>query len=123
MIVRDLLDGTKSPLPARKPAAFGRENIDSCTRPPGPFLLIRTQRWHHLRSDGTSPDFDRSTGMSKKPIQIEVVEEADERFLVRTYADGSKERLPIVQQPPRQKRMSAKIVWYWDMKTGRRKFY
>jgi hypothetical protein len=62
--------------------------------------------------------------MSKKPIQIEVVEEGGgERFLVKTCADGSKERLPIVQQPPMQKRMSAKIVWYWDMKTGRRKFY
>jgi hypothetical protein len=61
--------------------------------------------------------------MSKKPIQIEVVEEGDERFLVKTYADGSIERLPIVQQPPSQKRMSAKIAWYWDMKIGRRKFY
>jgi hypothetical protein len=55
--------------------------------------------------------------MSKKPIQIEVVEEGDERFLVKTNADGSKERLPIVQQPPRQKRMSAKnclVLGYED---------
>jgi hypothetical protein len=61
--------------------------------------------------------------MAKKPIKIEVVEEGGERFLLRTYADGSEERLPIVKELPRQKRLSAKIAWYWDLKTGRRKFY
>jgi hypothetical protein len=31
----------------------------------------------------------RSRIMVKKPIQIEVVQEGDERFLLKTYADGS----------------------------------
>ena len=65
----------------------------------------------------------RSRVMAKKPIQIEVVQEGDERFLLKTYADGSEERLPVRKEAPRQKRLSAKIVWYWDLKTGRRKFY
>jgi hypothetical protein len=61
--------------------------------------------------------------MAKKPIQIEVVQEGDERFLLKTYADGSEVRLPILKETPRRKRLSAKIAWYWDLKTGRRKFY
>ena len=61
--------------------------------------------------------------MAKRPVRIEVVEEGAERFLVKTYADGSEDRLPIVEQPPKKKRLSAKIAWYWDLKTGRRKFY
>jgi hypothetical protein len=65
----------------------------------------------------------RSRIMAKKPIQIEVVQEGDERFLLKTYADGSEERLPVRKEAPRQKRLSAKIAWYWDLKTGRRKIY
>jgi hypothetical protein len=37
--------------------------------------------------------------MSKVPVKIEVVQDDDERFLVRTFADGSVERLPIVKLP------------------------
>jgi hypothetical protein len=65
----------------------------------------------------------RSRIMAKKPIQIEVVQEGDERFLLKTYADGSEERLPVRKEAPSNKRLSAKIAWYWDLKTGRRKFY
>jgi hypothetical protein len=59
-------------------------------------------------------------GCQKKPIKIEIVKEGDKRFLLRIYGDGSEERQPIVVK---KKRQSAKIAWYWDMKTGRRKFY
>lgn len=42
--------------------------------------------------------------MPKEPVQIEVVQEGDERFIVKTFADGSEERVPIVKllrKPPR----------------------
>jgi hypothetical protein len=37
--------------------------------------------------------------MPKEPVQIEVVQEDDERFIVKTFADGSVERVPIVKLP------------------------
>jgi hypothetical protein len=37
--------------------------------------------------------------MPKKPIKIEIIQQGDERFLARTFADGTEERLPIVKQP------------------------
>jgi hypothetical protein len=42
--------------------------------------------------------------MSKVPVKIEVVQDGNERFIVRTFADGRVERLPIVKparKPPR----------------------
>ena len=44
--------------------------------------------------------------MPKKPIKIEIIQEGDERFLLKEYADGSEERVPIVKlprKPPRYK--------------------
>jgi hypothetical protein len=60
--------------------------------------------------------------MAKKPIKVQIVNEGQERFLLKVYADGSEERRPIVREL-KKKRQSAKIAWYWDLKTGRRKFY
>jgi hypothetical protein len=37
--------------------------------------------------------------MPKEPVQIEVVQEGDERFIVKIFADGSDERVPIVKLP------------------------
>jgi hypothetical protein len=37
--------------------------------------------------------------MSKNPTKIEVMQEGDERFLLKTFADGSEERKPIVKRP------------------------
>ena len=37
--------------------------------------------------------------MQKEPVQIEVVQEGDERFLIKSFADGSEERVPIVKLP------------------------
>jgi hypothetical protein len=42
--------------------------------------------------------------MSKKPIKIEIVLKGEERFLVKTFGDGTQERTPIVKlarKPPR----------------------
>jgi len=61
--------------------------------------------------------------MARKPVKVEVVEEGDQRSLLKLYADGSRERVLIVKEPSKEKRLSAKIAWYWDLTTGRRKFY
>ena len=37
--------------------------------------------------------------MGKKPVKIEIVQEGDQRCLVRSFADSSEERLPIVKLP------------------------
>ena len=42
--------------------------------------------------------------MSKKPINVEIIEEGEERFLLKRYEDGSTERLPIVKLPRKQPR-------------------
>jgi hypothetical protein len=42
--------------------------------------------------------------MAKTPTTIEVVQEGDERFLLKTFADGSEERTPIVKLPRRPPR-------------------
>jgi hypothetical protein len=42
--------------------------------------------------------------MPKEPVQIEVVQEGDERFIVKTFADGSEERVPIVKLPRKSPR-------------------
>jgi hypothetical protein len=48
--------------------------------------------------------------MSKKQIKIEVVQEGDERFLLKGYADGSEERTPIVKLPRKPPRYR-----YWTV--------
>jgi hypothetical protein len=37
--------------------------------------------------------------MPKEPVAIEIVQEGDERFIVKTFADGSEEHVPIVTKP------------------------
>jgi hypothetical protein len=61
--------------------------------------------------------------MPKQPTSVEIIEQGDKRVLLKTYADGTKECVPIVTEPPKKKRLSNKIAWYRDLKTGRRKFY
>jgi len=51
--------------------------------------------------------------MSKKPIKIEIVEETNGRFIVKTYADGTEKRSPIVKQP-RRKRYPDRPYWVWQ---------
>jgi len=42
--------------------------------------------------------------MAKKQVGIEVIEEGTERFLVKTFDDGSEERQPIVKGRARSNR-------------------
>ena len=37
--------------------------------------------------------------MPKEAVKIEVVQEGDERFIVKTFADGSNERVAVVKLP------------------------
>ena len=37
--------------------------------------------------------------MVKEPVDIEIVEEGGERFVVKTFSDESVVRVPVVKQP------------------------
>jgi hypothetical protein len=58
--------------------------------------------------------------MAKKPISIEVVQEGDERFMIRTFADGETTREPIVKLK-RKKRYPDRPYWHWDLSKLARK--
>jgi hypothetical protein len=50
--------------------------------------------------------------MKEKPVKVEVIEETDGRFIVRTYANGNIERQPVVRRP-RKKRYPPRPYWNW----------
>ena len=54
--------------------------------------------------------------MARKLVGIEVIEEGDERFLVKTFEDGSEERKPIVTEQ-RKKRLR-RIDWSRKYSSG-----
>jgi hypothetical protein len=54
--------------------------------------------------------------MAKKQDGIEVIEEGIERFLVKTFDDGSEERQPIVKEP--RKKRPRRIDWSRKLKSG-----
>jgi hypothetical protein len=55
--------------------------------------------------------------MPKKPTRIEIVQEGDERFLLKIFADGREEREPIVKLP-RKKRPRPKVDWSRKYSSG-----
>jgi hypothetical protein len=59
---------------------------------------------------GTGPGIFCSVPMSKNPTKIEVMQEGDERFLLKTFADGSEERKPIVKLPRKAPRFPYRKV-------------
>jgi hypothetical protein len=42
--------------------------------------------------------------MPKEPRDIKIVQEGDERYVLKTFADGSEERTPIVRLPRKRSR-------------------
>ena len=58
--------------------------------------------------------------MPKKPVSIEVVQEGDERFLVKTYENGETVRELIVKLP-RKKRYPDRPYWHWNFDKTRKK--
>jgi hypothetical protein len=61
-----------------------------------------------------------SAPMPMKPIKIEIVEEGDERFILKVFSDGSEKREPIVKLV-RKKRYPPRPYWHWDLNKGRKK--
>jgi hypothetical protein len=41
--------------------------------------------------------------MPRKPIKVEIIDEAEGRFIIKTYPDGTEERGAIVRQPRRKR--------------------
>ena len=68
-------------------------------------------------------EFSRSLDMAKRIRKIEIIESEEGRSLLKVYTDGSEDRTPIVKQEKPKKRLSSKIAWYRDLRTGRRIFY
>jgi hypothetical protein len=56
--------------------------------------------------------------MLKKLIKIEIIQEGDDRFLLKEYADGSDERVPIVKLPSKPPRFRYRKV---TLHKGRKK--
>ena len=50
--------------------------------------------------------------MPKTPVKIEIIQDGDESFLVKTFTDGREERTPIVKLP-RKKRYPDRPYWTW----------
>jgi hypothetical protein len=48
--------------------------------------------------------------MPKDPVEIKIVEEGDERFLVKVFADATEERTPIVKLPRKPSRFPYRTV-------------
>jgi hypothetical protein len=49
-----------------------------------------------------------------KPIKVEIVDEANQRFIVRTFADGKQKRDVLVKLPPK-KRSPKHSYWHWNL--------
>ena len=58
--------------------------------------------------------------MPKEPVQIEVIQEGEVRFLVKIFADGREERVPIVKLP-RKKRYPDRPYWKWTFDKTKKK--
>ena len=66
------------------------------------------------RNGGTAKPFSL---MLKKPIKVEIVQEGDERFIVRAFAGGEETREPVVKLP-RKKRYPPRSYWHWVLYKG-----
>jgi hypothetical protein len=51
--------------------------------------------------------------MPKEPISVEIIQEGEERFMLKTFGDGTEERVPIVKLPRKQPRYSYR-KWTFD---------
>jgi hypothetical protein len=55
-------------------------------------------------------------GMAKRPVGMEIIEEGEERFLVKIFDDGSEERQAIVKEP--RKKRPRRIDWSRKLSSG-----
>jgi hypothetical protein len=49
----------------------------------------------------------------KKPVDIEIIQEGDERYVLRTFADGTEERISVVKAPRKPSRFRYR-KWSFD---------
>lgn len=68
------------------------------------------KQWRNEGASGTGFRRSRSDTMAKHPVRIEIVQEGDQRFLVKGFADGSEEREPIVKLPRKPPRFRYRTV-------------
>ena len=54
----------------------------------------------------------------KEPVSIEVIEDGDERYVLKTFANGSEERIPVVKVPRKPSRFPYRK---WSFDKGRKK--
>ena len=87
----------------------------------------RPQRWPITRHKqqkrmavGTCPLSFSFCPDDKIPRKIEIVQQGDERFILKVFADGREEREPIVKLP-RKKRYPPRPYWHWDLSKIRKK--
>ena len=66
---------------------------------------------------GNRPFHFTFSRMPKKPTRIEIIEEGDQRFLLKTFADGQEKREPIVKLP-RKTRPRPKVDWSRKYSSG-----
>jgi len=50
---------------------------------------------------------------TKEPLNIEVIQEGEERYVLKTFADGSEKRIPVVKAPRRPSRFPYR-KWSFD---------
>jgi len=53
-----------------------------------------------------------------EPVNIEVIEDGDERYVLKTFANGSEERIPVVKVPRKPSRFPYRK---WSFDKGRKK--
>jgi hypothetical protein len=91
--------------------------------------VCRSQTSRHrfessARASGSRQELDSGIfhylEMSKEPVSIEIVQEGDQRFLLKSFANGEKIREPIVKLP-RKKRYPDRPYWNWDFNKGKKK--
>jgi hypothetical protein len=55
----------------------------------------------------------------RKPVKVEIVDEDGERLVVKTFADGTEEREPVVKLP-RKRRYPPRPYWQWVLRGGKK---
>lgn len=73
-----------------------------------------------IEQAGTRHRYRGLIEMRKKPVRVLIVDQGQERFILRTFSDGTKEREPIVKLP-RKKRYPPRPYWDWKFSKGRKK--
>jgi hypothetical protein len=51
--------------------------------------------------------------MTREPVDIEIIQDGDERYMLKTFADGSEERISIMKLPRKPSRFPYR-KWSFD---------